>query len=90
LPAAVAAAPGVAETAIMSDGEYTKVHSMAAGWLAACDVSDRFKETVPPGFVAPDESDSESDWQKAVAPDMKSAMIPVADFIVREHIVTKW
>jgi hypothetical protein len=45
---------------------------------------------VPPGFVAPEERDKESDWQKAVVPDMKSAMIPVADFIVREHIVTKW
>jgi len=90
LPAAAAAAPALAEMATMSDGEYANVHWMPAGSLPEGELSERFRDTVPPGAVAPDDSAKESDWQKAAAPDIKNAKNPLAYLSVREHIVAKY
>ena len=61
LPAATAAAPALAEIATMSDGEYAKVHSMAAGWLPDGELIERLTETVPPGVITPDDRTTELD-----------------------------
>lgn len=55
LTAALADAPGIAETAVISDGEYANVHSIPAGSLPAGDVTERFSDTVLPGDATADD-----------------------------------
>jgi len=90
LPAAVADAPALAEMATMSDVEYAKVHWIAAGWLPDGELSERLRETVPPGVAPPEDRDRESDWPKATEPDRKNAITPVANLSFMEYIVAKW
>jgi len=52
------------------------------------EVNERFRETVPPAVVTPDDKASESDWQNA-APEMKNAITPVAYLSIREYIVSR-
>ena len=55
LPAAVAAAPAVVLTDVISLVGYVSVHCKPAGELPLPRASDRFNETVPPGTADPDD-----------------------------------
>ena len=60
MPAAVAAAPAVAEIEVTDAGAYVRVHWTAAGSLPVGDVKFKFRDTVPFVPAVPDDRLKES------------------------------